>query len=81
MAAAAALSEYGKPIVAMTAGGGEASARSAASHTGALTSSSDVVEAAFRDAGIHLARTPSELTALLASLTTPGARPAGGSAS
>ncbi len=71
MAAARSICEYGKPIVALTAGGGEASARSAASHTGALTSSSDVVAAACRDAGIHLVRTPRELTALLASLTAP----------
>jgi acyl-CoA synthetase (NDP forming) len=71
VAAARALSEYGKPVVALTAGGGEASARSAASHTGALTSSSDVVEAVCRDAGVHLARTPRELASLLASLTGP----------
>ncbi|HEY1485694.1 MAG TPA: acetate--CoA ligase family protein [Micromonosporaceae bacterium] len=67
-AAAEAIRTEGKPIVALSAGAGEASARSAASHTGALTSSSDVVAAACRDAGIHVARTPREMTSLLASL-------------
>lgn len=71
VAAARATAVHGKPLVLLTAGAGEASARGAASHTGALTSSSDVVEAVCRDAEIHLARTPRELTALLASLATP----------
>jgi acetate---CoA ligase (ADP-forming) len=70
VAAASALAQHGKPVVLLTAGAGEASARSAKSHTGALTSSSDVVAAACRDAGIHLTRTPRELTALLAALTS-----------
>jgi len=68
--AVAAAAAFGKPIVALTAGGGEASARSAASHTGALTSSADVVKAVCRDAGVHLVDTPREMAALLASLTT-----------
>jgi acyl-CoA synthetase (NDP forming) len=68
VAAAAALTEHGKPVVLLTTGAGEASARGAASHTGALTSSSDVIEAACRDAGIHLAHTPRELTSLLVAL-------------
>jgi acetate---CoA ligase (ADP-forming) len=60
---------YGKPVVLLTAGAGEASARGAKSHTGALTTSSDVVATACHDAGIHLAHTPREMTAMLASLT------------
>jgi acetate---CoA ligase (ADP-forming) len=67
---AVAAAAFDKPIVALTAGGGAASARSAASHTGALTSSSDVVKAVCRDAGVHLVDSPREMTALLASLTT-----------
>ncbi|HKD98543.1 MAG TPA: acetate--CoA ligase family protein [Micromonosporaceae bacterium] len=74
--AAEALSVYGKPVVLLTTGAGEASARGAASHTGALTTPTDVVAAACRDAGIHLVGTPRELTAVLASICA-GRRSAG----
>ena len=66
---AAAAAAAGKPVVLLSAGGSAAAARSAASHTGALTSSADVVAAACRDAGVHLVRTPTELTAALVALT------------
>ncbi|MEV6598765.1 acetate--CoA ligase family protein [Actinoplanes sp. NPDC051346] len=66
---ASAAARAGKPIVLLSAGGGEASARGARSHTGALTSSSDVVRVAARDAGIHLAETPRELATLLVALS------------
>ncbi|MFJ3231023.1 acetate--CoA ligase family protein [Streptomyces sp. NPDC086787] len=56
----------GKPVVLLTAGRGDASARSAQSHTGALTTSADVVTAACRDAGVELVATPRELTVVLA---------------
>ncbi|AJF69011.1 acetate--CoA ligase family protein [Streptomyces vietnamensis] len=66
----------GKPVVLLTAGRGTASARSARSHTGALTTSADVVAAACRDAGVELVRTPREMTVVLAALAG-GRRTAG----
>ncbi|MFD5411348.1 acetate--CoA ligase family protein [Streptomyces nojiriensis] len=65
---AAAAAAAGKPVVLLTAGRGSASARSAQSHTGALTTSADVVAAACRDAGVELVRTPREMTVVLAAL-------------
>ncbi|WP_327266515.1 acetate--CoA ligase family protein [Streptomyces sp. NBC_01232] len=73
---AAAAAAAGKPVVLLTAGRGAASARSAQSHTGALTTSSDVVAAACRDAGVELVRTPREMTVVLAALGA-GARTSG----
>lgn len=66
---ARAAAEAGKPVVLLTAGRGTASARSAQSHTGALTTSADVVAAACRDAGVELVRTPREMTIVLAALS------------
>ncbi|MFJ6938629.1 acetate--CoA ligase family protein [Streptomyces sp. NPDC101132] len=80
---ARAAAAAGKPVVLLTAGRGSASARSAQSHTGALTSSADVVAAACRDAGVELVRTPREMTVVLAALahgtggTRSGPSPAG----
>ncbi|MET9958499.1 acetate--CoA ligase family protein [Streptomyces sp. NPDC006326] len=65
---ARAAAAAGKPVVLLTAGRGTASARSARSHTGALTTSADVVAAACRDAGVELVRTPREMTVVLAAL-------------
>ncbi|MCX5402992.1 acetate--CoA ligase family protein [Streptomyces sp. NBC_00335] len=74
---AAAAAAAGKPVVLLTAGRGSASARSAQSHTGALTTSADVVAAACRDAGVELVRTPREMTVVLAAVSSrPG--PLGG---
>lgn len=67
---AEAAAAAGKPVVLMTGGRGDASARSAQSHTGALTTSADVVTAACRDAGIELVATPRELTVVLAALNS-----------
>ncbi|MFJ7071733.1 acetate--CoA ligase family protein [Streptomyces sp. NPDC098781] len=66
---AEAAAAAGKPVVLLTAGRGDASARSAQSHTGALTTSSDVVAAACSDAGVELVATPRELTVVLAAST------------
>ncbi|MFE6844582.1 acetate--CoA ligase family protein [Streptomyces sp. NPDC057686] len=66
---ATAAAAAGKPVVLLTAGRGTASARSAQSHTGALTTSADVVAAACRDAGVELVRTPREMTVVLAALS------------
>ncbi|MEU8589229.1 acetate--CoA ligase family protein [Streptomyces sp. NPDC048664] len=65
---AQAAATAGKPVVLLTAGRGDASARSARSHTGAMTTSGDVVTAACRDAGVELVATPRELTTVLAAL-------------
>ncbi|MFE5768313.1 acetate--CoA ligase family protein [Streptomyces sp. NPDC056485] len=66
---ARAAAAAGKPVVLLTAGRGAASARSAQSHTGALTTSADVVAAACHDAGIELVHTPREMTVVLAALS------------
>ncbi|MFF4397475.1 acetate--CoA ligase family protein [Streptomyces sp. NPDC001480] len=73
---AEAAADAGKPVVLLTGGRGDASARSAQSHTGALTTSADVVTAACRDAGVELVATPRELTVVLAA--SQGARRAAG---
>jgi acetate---CoA ligase (ADP-forming) len=75
-AAAGAAVAAGKPVVVLAVGRSAAAARSAASHTGAMTSPLDVVEAACRQVGVHRARTPRELADLLAVLSQPR-RPAG----
>ncbi|MFG3206612.1 acetate--CoA ligase family protein [Streptomyces sp. NPDC048192] len=59
----------GKPVVLLTGGRGDASARSARSHTGALTTPAEVVSAACRDAGVELVATPRELTVAMAALS------------
>ena len=59
--AAAAAREAGKDVVLLAAGGSEAGARAAASHTGSLASDSAAVDAACRAAGILRVRTPKEL--------------------
>ncbi|MEV6583175.1 acetate--CoA ligase family protein [Streptomyces sp. NPDC051582] len=66
---ARAAAAAGKPVVLLSAGRGTASARSAQSHTGALTTSADVVAAACRDAGVELVHTPREMTVVLAALS------------
>ncbi|MDR1188779.1 MAG: acetate--CoA ligase family protein [Bifidobacteriaceae bacterium] len=51
----------GKPVLLATVGGSEASARGAASHTGAMTSGRAVVDAACREAGIIQVSTPRQM--------------------
>ena len=58
----------GKPVVLMTVGRTEASTRAALSHTGALTSSLDAVDAACRAAGVHRVDTPRRCVDLLQAL-------------
>lgn len=53
--------EAGKPVVLLTAGGSEAGARAARSHTGALVSDAAAVEAACRAAGMIRVDTPKAL--------------------
>jgi len=67
----------GKPVVLLTAGRTEAGSRAARSHTGALTSGREAVEAACRAAGIHLVDTPRGLVDVAQALLAPH-RPRGG---
>jgi acyl-CoA synthetase (NDP forming) len=53
--------EVRKPVVVLAAGSSASAARSAQSHTGALTSDRQVIEAACRLAGVALVNTPREL--------------------
>ena len=50
-----------KPIIVIKAGRTEAAAKAAASHTGALAGSDDVLEAAFRRCGVLRVDTIAEL--------------------
>ncbi len=69
--AARALREVGKPLVLLAPGRTEAAVRSAASHTGSLTSSSDVVDAACAAVGAHRVDNPTQLADLLVALRAP----------
>jgi acyl-CoA synthetase (NDP forming) len=68
----------GKPTVLLTVGASNASSRLARTHTGSLTSSLDVVDAACRAAGVVRVATPAELIdvarGLLAVSALPGRR-------
>jgi len=68
VAAARALVDAGKPVVLLAPGRSEAAVRGAASHTGALTSASHVVDAACVAAGIHRVDNPTQMADLLAAL-------------
>ncbi|MEE6164264.1 MULTISPECIES: acetate--CoA ligase family protein [unclassified Mycolicibacterium] len=57
----AALRTTGKPTVLLTVGSSAASSRMARSHTGSLTSSLDLVDAACRAAGVVRVNTPAEV--------------------
>ena len=61
----------GKPVVVLTVGASAASARAAASHTGAMVSGTAVVEAACEAAGAHLVHSPTELIDLAQALLQP----------
>jgi acyl-CoA synthetase (NDP forming) len=66
--AAADAAGAGKPVVLLTVGAGRAAARSAASHTGSLTSAMSAVDAACAAAGAERVSTPREMARLLAAL-------------
>lgn len=61
----------GKPVVLLTVGRTAAGARAARSHTGALTSGREAVEAACRAGGIHLVDTPRALVDAAQALVAP----------
>ena len=64
------LRRAGKPTLLLTIGASTASARLARSHTGSLTSSLDLVDAACRAAGVVRVNTPSELIDLACTALT-----------
>ncbi len=72
-----AAAHAGKPVILITVGDSAASVRAAQSHTGAMVSQRDVVEAACRAAGVDLASTPAHMIDLAQALLQPR-RMAGG---
>ena len=69
--AARALRDAGKPLVLLAPGRTEAAVRSAASHTGSLTSSSMVIDAACAAVGAHRVDHPTQMADLLVALRVP----------
>ncbi|GAA1683717.1 acetate--CoA ligase family protein [Fodinicola feengrottensis] len=67
----------GKPTVVLTVGASAASSRLARSHTGSLTSSLDVVDAACRAAGVVRVQTPAQLVTAARAFLAGTAIPAG----
>ena len=70
VAAMSELRAAGKPVVLLTVGSSSAGREAARSHTGALTSSLDVVDAACRRAGAVRVATPAALVDLAAVLSS-----------
>ncbi|MBV9831734.1 MAG: CoA-binding protein, partial [Marmoricola sp.] len=66
--AARALAAAGKPVVLLSPGRSAAAARSAISHTGSMTSPSQVVDAACADAGVRRVDNPTQMADLLEGL-------------
>ena len=73
--AARALRDAGKPLVLLAPGRSEAAIRSAASHTGSLTSASMVVDAACAAVGARRVDHPTQLADLLVALRAPRRMP------
>ncbi len=73
--AARALRDAGKPLVLLAPGRSEAAVRGAASHTGSLTSSTMVVDAACEAVGAHRVEHPTQLADLLVGLRAPRRMP------
>lgn len=76
LAAARALRAAGKPLVVLAVGTSEAGSAAARTHTGALTGSMDVLDAACRATGAIRAETPAQAAALAHALAI-GVRPRG----
>jgi acyl-CoA synthetase (NDP forming) len=73
--AARALRQAGKPLVLLAPGRSEAAVRGAASHTGSLTSSSMVVDAACAAVGAYRVDHPTQMADLLVALRAPRRMP------
>ncbi len=73
--AARALRDAGKPLVLLAPGRSEAAVRSAVSHTGSLTSSSMVIDAACAAVGAHRVDHPTQMADLLVALRVPRRMP------
>ena len=69
VAAAHAAHLAGVPIVALAPGASSGAIRSAASHTGALTSPAQIVQTACASAGVTVVHTPREMVTALAAFT------------
>ena len=69
--AARALADAGKPVVLLAPGSSDAGRRSAASHTGSLTSADNVIDAACAASGIHRVHTPLQMVDALVALRQP----------
>ena len=69
--AARALAEAGKPVVLLAPGSSEAGRRSAASHTGSLTSAESVIDAACDAAGVRRVHSPLQMVDALSALRQP----------
>jgi acyl-CoA synthetase (NDP forming) len=68
---ARALADVGKPVVLLAPGSSEAGRRSAASHTGSLTSAESVIDAACDAAGVRRVHSPLQMVDALAALRQP----------
>jgi acyl-CoA synthetase (NDP forming) len=68
VAAARALARAGKPVVLLSPGRSAAAVRSAVSHTGSMTSPSQVVDAACAAGGVRRVGSPTEMADLLEGL-------------
>ena len=73
--AARTLRDAGKSLVLLAPGRTEAAVRSAASHTGSLTSASMVIDAACAAGGAHRVDHPTQMADLLVALRTPRRMP------
>lgn len=71
VAAARALADAGKPVVLLAPGRSETAARSAISHTGSLTTSSMVIDAACAVSGVRRVDHLAEMADLLVALRSP----------
>jgi acetate---CoA ligase (ADP-forming) len=68
VSAARALAQAGKPVVLLSPGRSDAAARSAVSHTGSMTSPSQVVDAACAAGGVRRVNHPAHMADLLEGL-------------
>ena len=75
MSAARALVEAGKPVVLLSPGRSDAAVRSAVSHTGSMTSPSQVVDAACAAGGVRRVDHPTQMADLLEGLLGPRRMP------